>query len=211
MLYLTGDSTARQTVAALEREGWGRMVVKHRIRPYPGEPWALDNGAYGAWKAERDWPEAQFRRFLTWAEGEAAAGRSPLFGVVPDIVAAGQASLAWSVAWRAQLRDAFPWLLAVQDGMEPAAVARALPAFDGVFLGGTLRFKRDEGRRYRDLAGERGGWFHYGRASRYWLLEHARELGADSADSTGPLYSVAEFRRHAGNLVRSGVQGRLSL
>jgi hypothetical protein len=46
MIFITGDTRSRKMVALLQKHGMGRMVIDRAITPYPGEPWAFDNGAY---------------------------------------------------------------------------------------------------------------------------------------------------------------------
>ena len=50
MIVLVGDTRSHKNVALLKGLGWGRMRVLNMTKPFEGEPWALDNGAFGAWR-----------------------------------------------------------------------------------------------------------------------------------------------------------------
>ena len=53
MIVLVGDTRSHKNVALLKGLGWGRMRVLNMPQPFEGEPWALDNGAFGAWRGGR--------------------------------------------------------------------------------------------------------------------------------------------------------------
>jgi hypothetical protein len=165
------------------------MVTEGAIRPYPGEPWGLDNGAFAAWKNGTEWDERRYWRRVYWA---AEQEFRPLLAILPDRVA-DPSSLAFSLEWWERLaRFDLPWYLAVQDGMDPDQIAELLPFFSGLFLGGSDRFKATA-QLWCNLAHAAGKRFHYGRAGTPRKLRHALDVGADSADSAFPLWSVARF------------------
>ena len=101
------------------------------------------------------------------------------------------------------------WYLAVQDGMDPAATldrghpafyAGGVPmglAFAGVFLGGTAPWKEATARAWRAAADRWGMRLHYARASSARKLRHAFDVGADSVDSTQPLWTIAGREAYA--------------
>ena len=194
MHFLTGENGPRNMwLPHLQRLGWGRMFVRYLYEPYPGEPWGLDNGAYGCWLHGRAWDGDAYRRRV-----EKAAelhGHSPAWlAVLPDVVA-DPGSLAFSLEWRERLSGIpLPWFLAVQDGMTPEAVAPHLPGLTGLFLGGTDAFKASAAT-WADLARGAGLRFHYARAGTRRKLAAARAVGADSCDSTRPIRDRTEFRR----------------
>jgi hypothetical protein len=152
-------------------------------RPYPGEPWGFDSGAYAGY-CRGDPFDAD-----AYAERCAQARRAgcPYLAVVPDLVAQ-PTSLDFSLGWRARLPDDWPWYLALQDGMRPADVVPHVGRFAGLFLGGTSRFKATA-RDWVQVARDHGQRFHYGRAGTLRKLEHAIEVGADSLDSTFPMWT----------------------
>jgi hypothetical protein len=181
-------------VRGMQQRGWGRMFVVRRITPYPGEPWGFDNGAFVAWRLGQPWPEQDWLRRL---EAAVKIDPAPQLAIVPDVVGSTE-SLPVSLRWIRQLRGGpaggWPWYLALQDGMTPAGVERVMHLFDGLFLGGTDRFKR-EAAVWAALARSRGLAFHYGRASTFERLEHALEIGATSADTTNFMWTTKKWAR----------------
>lgn len=187
--WMTGSTRSRLLVARLADMGWGRMVtLDSRIAPYPEEPWGLDNGAYGAWRNGTEWPDEKWLKSLEWAKSQPV---TPYLCVLPDRVA-DPTSLSFSLAWQERLPRELPWYLAVQDGMEPSAVARVLPTVTGLFLGGSNGFK-STARMWRELAHLHHRRFHYGRASTPRKIQHAIDVGADSADSAFMLWTKLRF------------------
>ncbi len=183
---LLGDTRSRAILADMQAHGWGRMwVTAPPTESYAGEPWGFDNGAYGAWVRGIAFPVDDFERRLARAHRMPTL---PLVAVTPDIVADGARSLEFSLEWRTQLPDEWPWYLAVQDGMKEEDVAEALPLFAGLILGGTTAFKRTAGL-WCDLAHAAGKRFHYARASLPRRLDHACRVGADSLDTAFPLWT----------------------
>jgi hypothetical protein len=188
-IVLLGETRSRELLRQMAALGWGRMWTTKVPVTEEGEPWGFDNGAFSAWSRGESFPTGVFEARLT------AALRlvpGPLVAVTPDIVADGARSLEFSLAWRAQLPDHWPWFLAVQDGMDPADVADALPAFAGLFLGGSTAFKRTA-QQWATLAHGEGKRFHYGRASLPRRVDHAIRVGADSLDTAFPLWTTERF------------------
>jgi hypothetical protein len=169
--------------------GWGRMWTVGSPTAQDGEPWGFDNGAFAAWSHGEPFPTGAFQARLAAALRMA---QPPIVAVTPDIVAGGERSLEFSLEWRAQLPDAWPWFLAVQDGMDREDVADALPAFAGLFLGGSTAFKRTA-QQWADLAHAGQRRFHYGRASLPRRIDHAIRVGADSLDTAFPLWTAERF------------------
>lgn len=167
------------------------MMVKRWTTPFPGEKWGFDNGAYGNWIRGLAFDEAQFVERLQQAT---AYGR-PYMAIVPDIVAAGCSSLAFSLKWikslKANMAD-WPWYLAVQDGLTIWDIEPYLDLFDGIFLGGTDRFKTRAWTWCR-FAHDHGKKFHYGRAGTLPKMKSAVKMGADSLDSAFPLWTEERF------------------
>jgi hypothetical protein len=187
MIFITGDTRAKEFVAILQQHGWGRMVIDQKIQSYNGEPWAFDNGAYRDYLAGEPFNQWQFLRRLSMAE---SLGR-PYLAIVPDKVGAGRDSLDISNHWRVrpELDNGWPWYLAVQDGMSVHDVEDSLTSFayNGLFLGGSTLFKRTA-RTWSELAHKYGTKFHYGRAGTPMKIRHAATVGADSCDSAFPLW-----------------------
>ena len=185
MNVLVGEGTGG-FAALLERLGWGRMWIARtrNIYTYPGEPWGLDNGAYGDWIRGDSFRADAFRRVVEKAE---AVSEPPYLAVLPDIVGGGHKSLALSESWLHQV-PRFPWYLAVQDGMTPGDAEHLAGDVAGIFLGGTNPFKA-QARMWREWAHCHGLRFHYGRAGTLNKAAHAIRVGADSLDSAFPLWT----------------------
>ncbi|WP_051276524.1 hypothetical protein [Desulfovirgula thermocuniculi] len=192
MVFLIGDTFDRRVVGVAASLGWGRMFLLKPPRPYPGEPWGFDNGAFRCYLRGEPFDRDGFLRRL---ERAYAAGR-PYLAVAPDIVAGGLESLEFSLRWLEELPRDWPWYLAVQDGMGLADVEPVLHRFAGIFLGGTDAFKATAPH-WAALARRHGKRFHYGRAGTPGKLLHAVHCGADSADSSFPLWSKDRLARFA--------------
>ena len=189
-IFITGDTRGQSYVRLLKHHGIGRMVIGTAIRPYSAyEPWAFDNGAYGDWIKGHEFDGDAYLRRLEVAERIGV----PLFAVVPDKVAGGLESLERSLAWRDQLPSDWMRYLVVQDGMTEVDVFSVIHLFDGLFLGGSDRFK-GTAPRWAKLAHDNCKPFHYGRAGTLRKIQHAINSGCDSFDSSFPLWSLARFK-----------------
>lgn len=202
MIVMVGSTRSRKLVARIRELGWGR-VFSGRPSPYPGEPWALDNGAFAAWKSGKTFDAEAFAR-----RAHEHAGLRPVFGVLPDIVGAGAESLALSRVWLPRLPPSIPWYLAVQDGMTEAMVEPTLGGVAGIFLGGTTPFKATAPR-WSAFAHRLGRRFHYARVSTIRHLRVAYECGADSCDSSQPLWSRDEWAKFERGVFACERQGLL--
>lgn len=184
MTVLVGDTRSSKIVHDLKCLGWGRMWIDAHPKPYDGEPWGFDNGAYRDWRNGRAFDEFAYLRRLERAYRVGI----PYLAIVPDIVAGGQESLDFSEKWRDKLPD-WPWYLAIQDGMQTLDLAPAMASsrYAGIFLGGTTKFKCTASD-WLESARKWGVRFHYGRCGTPRKVEHARRVGADSLDSAFPLW-----------------------
>lgn len=179
MIGYGGGTTNKEQVAQLDRVGWGMMIGP--VNPKRSAlRYAVDNGAFPAWRDKKPWPEAKFLkmidRILTFE-------RKPDFIVCPDIVAAGPASLDFSMLWRNRLPKEWPCYLAVQDGMTTCGVLSVLDRFDGIFVGGTDVWKRNTAPLWAKLARPEGKKLHVGRInSLQGAFVQGKVVGADSID-----------------------------
>lgn len=99
--------------------------------------------------------------------------------------------------------------VAVQPGIEPEDLDRPCPHcgwfdelptwmhFHGVLLGGSSRWKVAQASRWKRWCHARGLALHYARAGTPSKARFAREVGADSLDSSFPLWTVQRFERFA--------------
>jgi len=172
----------------MRKNGMGRLISAGPWwkNPVDGIPWALDNGAYGAWIRDEEFPEVWFLKTLK----KVPKDKPPVMAVCPDKVAAGDESLEFSIAWRRRLEDLgygwMPWYLAVQDGMDDGAVERELRTgrWSGVFVGGTMEWKHATAEAWVKMAHGLGLPCHIGRVAQLRDLLWAERIGADSVDST---------------------------
>ena len=144
---------------------------------------AIDNGAFMAF--EKGFP---FNPTLFWKLlGDAFLdGSKPEFIVCPDIVAGGLKSLEFSKKWATEkLVGSQVLALAVQDGMEPKHISdEFLANFSQIFVGGSIDWKWQTAKTWVDFAHSKGKKCHIGRCGTYDRLCEARDIGADSVDST---------------------------
>lgn len=185
MLVYVGQTRSRLLIEELRTYGWGEMTTGNEVPPRR-EPWAMDNGAFGAWKAKKPWNEARFVRAVEFCVERRLR---PDFVVVPDKVAGGVESLEISLSWVPRLRGFAPMYLAVQDGMQLTDVSPVLRHFDGLFVGGGLEWKTATSWWWVALAHGAGRPCHVGRVSGRRRVRWARSIGADSIDSCVPLWS----------------------
>lgn len=144
-------------------------------------PWggwyALDNGAFGAWKNRREWEPGPF---LAMCDKAAAHHHAPRWVVVPDSVGDREATLVRWRDWSVDLRAWFGWPLAfaVQDGMTEADIPDDA---DVLFIGGTTEWKWASLPRWCAM----GRRVHVGRVNGPRALRRCAELGVESVDGTG--------------------------
>jgi len=120
--------------------------------------------------------------------------RNPDFVVCPDKVADSE-SLEFSRSWADICRGGLPetpCFLAVQDGMK--ITPDTLEGFDGVFVGGTIPWKIRTGEKWTQLAHSVGLQCHIGRVGTAKRVKWAQRIGADSIDSSLPLWSKDNLR-----------------
>ncbi len=175
--YATSTRTKRN-LAALAEAGW-HLLLTPDIHTNPGMPYAVDNGAYGCWLRGEPFNEQAFRRLLQ------AKGAGADWVVVPDIVAAGDESLAYSLRWLAKCQEhAKRVLLAVQDGMKVEMLKPHLSDRVGLFIGGTTEWKLASMPMWGVLAKQTGCYLHVGRVNTKRRIRWCADVGADSFDGT---------------------------
>lgn len=193
MIIYVGQTRSRELIKRLAALGIGEMTVRGEFPPRR-TPWALDNGAYRDWTANAPFDDEEWQRTLTRVLLDKTIER-PAFIVAPDIVAGGLPSLAYSLKHALGLRYLAPVYLAVQDGMDAIAVARAIDPYDGIFVGGTLPWKIRTGAQWVTLAHRFGRPCHIGRVGTAKRVAWAKRIGADSIDSCLPLWSEENLQR----------------
>jgi len=149
-----------------------------------------NNGAYIDWKHGNAFDENRYMKRLSRAQRIGA----PDFAVIPDIVGGGLRSLSYSMAWLERLPIEWPWYLALQDGMTENDIVPVVNRVGGLFLGGTDRFKR-EAESWAQFAREHSKPFHFARAGTEPKIKQAMRIGADSLDSSLPLWNFRRLHR----------------
>lgn len=191
-IYIAASGNKKYYRLSLEK-GFGYMhSTFHWKTPCPKLIWALDNGAYSAWVRGFPFPEKQFLQCL---EKKIPQNNHPNFIVCPDIVAAGTKSLSFSLSWIKRLPNDYSYYLSVQDGMEVEDVLPHIIEFDGIFVGGTMRWKLRTGRKWCCLAHENGIPCHIARIGTFKRLCFARNIDADSVDSSTFVQGPNRFGR----------------
>lgn len=145
--------------------------------PWPEIPYALDNGAWPAFKNGRTWDEAGWRDLMRWA---ALSGIPPLWALVPDVVGDRDGTLErWPVY--APTVVAYGWKcgFAVQDGMTFADVPDEQCM---LFLGGSTEWKEAA---IAPWCAAFPGRVHVGRVNTWRRLVKCWRAGAVSVDGTG--------------------------
>jgi len=193
----TAGSTNRST---LWRCGWGLLGSAAyrwtdpdwRARDREGLGWALDNGAWSAFKAGTPFDGDAFKRAV------AEAGRLD-FVVVPDVVmdADGTRKMMdlW-LSWTLENADARHVLLPVQNGMEEDALP--LDERVGVFVGGDDQWKERTVHHWRRRTDEMGAYCHVGRVNTARRLDLCAFYEVDSIDGSG----ASRFSVHAEKMER---------
>jgi hypothetical protein len=162
------------------------MVSAKGKHKHEGFRYALDNGAWHAFANQLPFDRAAFLAAYH------KLGPGADFVVLPDIVAGGKRSLAYSLNWRRELGTPLcPQLLAVQDGMDADEVALMVGPEFGLFVGGTTEWKLATLPIWAALARTRQAYLHVGRVNTVRRIALCAAAGADSFDgSNASRYAV---------------------
>lgn len=195
MKIFVGDTRKKTFVEYIKEKGISRVYQNHPFKPYMGEFPLIDNGAYENFMAGRSFDAELFYKHIESAYR--LFGDRVSFAVTPDIVQGGMDSLRLSNAYIDGLKNHpqyknWKWYLSVQDGMTTDAVYNSLynKPYDGVFIGGSDKFKFMESRNY--IFGQK--WpVHFGRCSTLCKLAYAHMIGCNSADTSFCLWDKTRF------------------
>jgi len=190
MMAYVGQTRSAKLVRKLWELGIWECTARGELPPRR-HPYFYDNGAFSDFKAERPFDEAQFHRDIEAIE---RSGDRPSFLLLPDVVAKGAESLAESIRWIPRLKPVAPLYLCVQNGMEAPHVAPHARELAGLFVGGTLEWKLETGGAWVKAAHTLGLKCHIGRVGTGKRVTWAREINADSIDSSTPLWSEENLR-----------------
>jgi hypothetical protein len=154
--------------------------------PIEGLPFVLDNGVWSCHQAAVEWSDEPLLRMIDRFNHR---DLKPAFVVAPDIIAAGDESLAFSLDWlrakRSRCGD-LPWLLAVQDGMQVERVREALleHRLAGIFVGGSTEWKWSTVHAWSELALALGLRVHVGRVNGQRRAQLCSDIGVHSIDGS---------------------------
>lgn len=144
--------------------------------PYRYLPYALDNGAYGAFANKTEWDEPAWVRLLEWAKH---SGQAPEWVLVPDVVGDKDGTLRnWDRYAPAAKRYGWPLAFAVQDGMTPLDVPADAQV---VFVGGSTEWKWETMSLWAFFFPR----VHVGRVNSGHRLAQCYLEGVESVDGTG--------------------------
>lgn len=143
--------------------------------PYEYLPYALDNGAYGAFTSGKEWDESAWVDLLEWAK---LSGQPPKWVLVPDVVGDRIRTLRrWDMYAPVAAQYGWPLAFAVQDGM----TLEDIPAdAQVVFVGGSTDWKWSTVELWAAFPR-----CHVGRVNEYRRLVQCAALGVESVDGTG--------------------------
>lgn len=197
--YASRTGTLRNLRAMADAD-WRLLVSAKGCLRTEGMPYAMDNGAWSAYQQGVSFDERAFGKAVD------LLGAGADWIVLPDIVAGGQRSLDYSVAWMQRLRGlSTPLLLAVQDGMSINEVRDLLSPSVGIFIGGTTSWKEETAQQWGALARRRNCYLHVGRVNSQRRIAICAAAGADSFDGT----SVTRFAKSITRLDSAKRQGDL--
>lgn len=182
MISYASATNSPRNLDAMERHGWRLLYTPFSTSRVTSRfAYCLDNGAWTAFQQGRPFDEAAFTRLLR------SAGTHADFVVIPDVVAGGAESLAFSLRWmRRVLDETERGLIAVQNGMQPGDVESLIGQRVGIFVGGDTAWKLATMPTWSELARKRGAWVHVGRVNTCRRINLCHAAGVDSFDGTSP-------------------------
>lgn len=181
MIMYASRTGTKRNLRAMRAAGWRILVSATGVWRTEGFPYCLDNGAWTAHQKGVPFDVGAFERVV------AALGDGADFVIVPDIVAGGLESLAFSLGWLPQLSGLR--LLAVQDGMRTEDVAPHLSDTVGIAIGGSTEWKEASMRHWGRLSMDTGCYLHVLRVNSIRRIRMCQDAGAHSCDGT----SVTRF------------------
>jgi len=180
--------------------GFGICVSPQTFRAPKSPPnfYFVDNGAFYKWKRQERFSGWEFRSFLR--KVLESYPFLPDFVVIPDVVADSEATVKSFLKWYPELKQLISidrLAFVVQDGMEREEVVELLSKHPVgyLFVGGSLEWKLLTGRVWVEVARELSIKCHIGRVGTPRRVTWAKVIGADSIDSSLPLFSRAKWRR----------------
>jgi hypothetical protein len=148
-------------------------------------PFACDNDAFSAWVNKTQWDESAWFDMLKRVK---RSGLSPMWVLVPDVVADKDATLAkWKTYSPVVKNYGWPTAFAVQDGMVPSDV----PDADVIFVGGTTAWKWTT----MPMWAKSFPRVHVGRVNEMRRVWSCEDNGIESVDGSGWFRDTSNGRR----------------
>lgn len=196
MQVYVGDTRSRKLLKRFREEGIGQVVIRGKLARSRMTPWFFDNGAFVDWRAGSDFDGPLFAADMR-ALRELPCDARPDFYVIPDKVAEGNESARFSREWMNRLDSlrlscVAPRYFAVQDGMNADSVPWSSVA--GIFIGGTKLWKSETAPLWAEESRRHGVRCHFARCGTRKAVSQAKAIGADSIDSSLPLWSRENLR-----------------
>lgn len=192
MIPYAANEGSKRTKEQLRMAGWRVIVTPDHPQLPDRINFAIDNGE---WSMRNQPLPHDFSRFADLVDRYGCAAD---FVVLPDIVGAGDESLALSISWIPRLRTLRNLLLPLQDGMLAEKVGNVLREHRnvGLFLGGTTEFKLREIYAWGMVAASWRRWYHVGRVNSIRRIRLCAEAGATSFDgSSAAIFSRSKLPR----------------
>ena len=183
-MLVSGATATRRQVTS---DNMGCLIVPGSGNsPFPGKPWAADNGAFTGFDAE------SFLVMLERLRAQDYSYRHCLFVAAPDVlhrrdgqvVGDAAATLAKFRRWAIVIRAfGFPVALVAQDGLTVETTPWI--ELDALFIGGSTEWKLGpEAEALARAAKANRKWVHMGRVNTFRRVKHAARIGCDSFDGT---------------------------
>jgi len=200
VIVYTGETRSGSLRSSLSSRGIGLVVQRGRIGKAETDLWTryiFDNLAFSDWKSGSQFDSSSFTKDIL-SILDLQEEKRPDFSVLPDVVAKGKESLSLSMSWLYRFgRTSIRWALVVQDGISSEDVNWSAP-FHTIFVGGSTRWKLDTAPTWVKEAHKNGKSCHIGRVGSAQRVRWARAIGADSIDSSLPLWSEENMRSFLG-------------
>jgi hypothetical protein len=153
----------------------GQLLTPLTMYTRWGDPYAIDNGAYTKFRAER---------FASLLERESECKGGCLFVSVPDVVGSAKRTREIWHYRHDMVPEGWPLAYVCQDGSEDIGVP--WEECDAVFIGGSTEWKMSQhAARIIKTAKIIGKHAHVGRVNTRGRFQHFDALGADTCDGSG--------------------------
>jgi len=176
---------------------FGRDMWLRKSKPY-----IIDNGAFSAHTNGHEWDSVELESMLEWSDNR---DTDPDFVIVPDKLGDAEKTFERSSEWVDKIP--FTTFQPIQDGMgimETIAFAKDTGS-SGIFIGGSMGWKRRNAKEIIEKAHKNGLKAHIGRPGGVRGILAAEGWGADSVDTASMIRNQSLDK-----LKRIRNQGRLS-